>query len=101
MKQKSDSLADTIRRLAATFENTIGDFKVKKEVTIGEPRNGRYDRKKMGLAGGLWCHNGDPYSHVIEYKRWKTALLPAKILFPLPFLTISLKNADIHFLAKT
>ena len=74
IKQESDSLADTIRRLAAGCENTIGDFKVKKEVTIGEPRNGRYDGKKMKVTGGLWFNNGDSFSHVREYKRWKTAL---------------------------
>ena len=74
VKQEGYSLTDTIQRLSASCDNTLGHFKVKQEVIIGEPKTGKYDKKKMGVAGGLWCHNRDPYNLIIEFKRWKTAL---------------------------
>ena len=57
VKKEGNSLTDTIRRLAAGCDNKIGDFKVKQEVTIGKPITRKYDGKKLGVVGGLWCHN--------------------------------------------
>ena len=81
VKQEGNSLADTIRRLAAGYDNKIGDFKMKQEVTIGKPTTKKYDGKKLGVAGGLWCHNRDPCSHIREFKRWKNALKESALEF--------------------
>ena len=35
----------------------------------------------MGVAGGVWFNNSDPFSHVREYKRWKTALKETALEF--------------------
>ena len=54
---------------------------MKQEVNIEERVTGKFDGKKLGVAGGLWCHNGDPYSHIREYKMWKNALKKSALEF--------------------
>ena len=55
VKQEGDSLADTIWKLSASCDSTAtGDIKLKQEVIIGEPRTGKHDKKKMGVACGSW-----------------------------------------------
>ena len=74
IKKENYSFSDTIRRLAAGCEGTTNDFKVKKEVKVGESSTGIYFGKKMGVCGGLWFNTGDAFSHVWEYQRWKRAM---------------------------
>ena len=51
VKQEGHSLTDTIWRLSASCDSTAtGNIKVKQGVIISEPRTGKHDKKKMGVA---------------------------------------------------
>ena len=48
------------------------------DITIG-PSKG--DIESPGACYGLWFNSGDPYSHVLEYKRWKQALKESALTY--------------------
>ena len=60
--------------------NKIANF-IKTEIELGESRTGSYNGDKLGVCGGLWFNNGDAFTHICEYQRWKKAMKDSALTY--------------------
>ena len=75
IKRKIKRTFDDKDKIPQGVSQDMEDMKEKKQVMIGEPKSGKPNKRRMGVAYGIWSHNKDPYKHVQDFWHWKLAML--------------------------
>ena len=66
------------------------DSKVKEEVKKEEPDQEDKDVQKIKAYGCIFFNVGDPYTHVLEYRRWKACMRNNAVLNHAPEIMMSI-----------
>ena len=101
-KKKGKSLSDSIRRLHERFPSNTEDPITKKEVEGDvdpaikdevrkeEPDQEDKDVQRIKAYGCIFFNVGDPYTHVLKYRRWKACMRNNAVLNHAPEIMMSI-----------